>query len=368
MSATILVVDDTPANIKLLVDLLGAKGYRVLTATNGKEALAAVRAETPDLVLLDVVMPGLSGYDVCRELRKDPGTALLGIVLVTSLDPQEERVKGIEAGADDFLSKPINQPELFARVKSLLRVKSLQDDVRRQALELERWNTELESRVKEQVSQIERLGRMKHFFSPQVAEMILAPGGDALLKPHRQLITVVYLDLRGFTSFTDSVEPEEVVEMLKGYHELVGPLVTSHGGTLEHFAGDGLMIFFNDPVPVDRPVLRAAGMAVRIREAFEPFAERWSKLGHTVGLGIGIAEGHATLGAIGFEGRSDYAAIGSVANLAARLCGEAKAGQILLDRKTLTKIEQAAESESVGDLMLKGFSRTIPAFNLVRLR
>ncbi len=368
MSAKILVVDDTPQNVKLLTDLLVLKGYTVTAATNGQEALESVKSDRPDMVLLDVMMPILSGYDVCRRLRADPATALLPIVLVTSLDPHEERVKGIEAGADDFLSKPINQPELFARVKSLLRVKSLQDDVSRQARELVQWNEQLETRVQEQVGQIARLGKMKNFFSPQIAELILAAGGEQLLNPHRQLVTVVFLDLRGFTSFTDSAEPEEVIEMLRAYHAQLGRLIVSHGGTLEHFAGDGMMVFFNDPVPVERPVERAARMAVEMQSTFGPVRAGWAKRGHTLGLGIGISEGYATLGAIGFEGRWDYAVIGTVANQAARLCADARAGQILIDQATLARIEDLAVAEPLGELVLKGISRPVSAFNLVSLR
>jgi len=171
--AKVLVVDDTPPNVKLLADLLTVKGYAVATAVNGEEALVKVASEQPDLILLDIMMPGLSGYDVCQRLRADPKTALLPIVLVTSLDPQQERIKGIEAGADDFLGKPINQPELFARVRSLLRVKSLQDEVRQQAEMLHDWNVKLEERVTEQVAQLERMGQLKRFFAPAVAD---APG------------------------------------------------------------------------------------------------------------------------------------------------------------------------------------------------
>jgi DNA-binding response OmpR family regulator len=184
----ILVVDDTPANVKLLVDLLGARGYATASAPDGEQALAAIAARPPDLVLLDIMMPGLSGYDVCRRIRADPTTALLPVVLCTSLDPHRERINGIEAGADDFLSKPINQQELFARVKSLLRIKSLQDEVRMQAAQLEQWNETLERRVGEQLQQLERLGRLKSFFSPQLAEAIVAGGADALLKTHRREI------------------------------------------------------------------------------------------------------------------------------------------------------------------------------------
>ncbi len=365
--AKILVVDDTPQNVKLLADLLGVKGYTVSTAANGEEGLAKVTSERPDLVLLDVMMPGLSGYDVCRRIRDNLDTALLPVVLVTALDPQQERVKGIEAGADDFLPKPIQQAELFARVKSLLRVKSLQDEVKRQADELRDFNARLEQRVSEQVGQLERLGRLKSFFSPQVAEAIVAGGGDELLKPHRREVTVVFTDLRGFTAFTDEAEPEEVMEMLRGYHAEMGRLILSHSGTLEHFAGDGMMVFFNDPVPMERPAEHAARMALAMQQAFTPLAGAWRKRGFELGLGIGMATGYATLGAIGFEGRWDYAVIGSVANLSARLCGEAKTGEILLERKTIARLGDVARSEDAGELSLKGFAKAVAAFRLVGL-
>lgn len=364
--AKILVVDDTPANVKLLSDLLSVKGYAVSIAVNGEEALAKVGTEAPDMVLLDVMMPGLSGYEVCRRIRENPDTALLPVVLVTSLDPHEERVKGIEAGADDFLSKPINQAELFARVKSLLRVKSLQDEVRRQADDIKAWNAKLEQRVAEQVAQLERLGRLKNFFSPQVSDAIVA-GGEDLLKTHRREVTVVFTDLRGFTAFIDSAEPEEVMEVLHAYHAELGRIIFAHGGTLEHFAGDGIMIFFNDPVPMAQPVHAAARMALTMQEAYVPLAEGWRTRGFELGLGIGIATGYATLGAIGFEGRWDYAAIGSVTNLAARLCGEAKAGEILLERKALARLEGAARTQAAGELTLKGFGKPVPALRLLAL-
>ena len=365
-AAKILVVDDNPQNAKLLADLLRAKGYQVASAARGAQALEAVRAAPPDLVLLDVLMPGLSGYDVCRAIRAEPATALLPIVLVTSLDPQEERVRGMEAGADDFLNKPINQSELFARVKSLLRVKTLQDQVKHQAEALADWNGKLEQRVREQVAQLERLGRLKNFFSPQLAEAIVAGGGEELLRTHRREVTVAFTDLRGFTAFTDSAQPEDVMAVLHAYHAELGQLILEHGGTLERFAGDSMMVFFNDPVPMAQPAGAAARMALAMQQAFRPLAERWRGLGFDLGLGIGIATGIATLGAIGFQGRWDYAAIGSVTNLAARLCAEAKAGEILLERKTLSKLE-TARVEPAGDLALKGFAKPVAAYRLVTL-
>ncbi|MEO7851973.1 MAG: response regulator, partial [Rubrivivax sp.] len=248
--ARILVVDDTPANVKLLVDVLTAKGYAVTAAVNGEEALARIAEQLPDLVLLDIMMPGLSGYDVCRRIRAEAATALLPVVLCTSLDPKSERINGIEAGADDFIPKPINQQELFARVKSLLRIKALQDEVKAQAAQLAEWNSKLEERVREQVAQMGRLERLKSFFSPQRAEAIVNGGGDELLKTHRREISVVFIDLRGFTAFTDRAEPEEVMEFLHDFHARMGRIVLAHGGTLERFAGDSVMIFFNDPVPM----------------------------------------------------------------------------------------------------------------------
>jgi DNA-binding response OmpR family regulator len=181
-------------NVRVLADILTFKGYAVVTAASGKEALAKLEAERPDLMLLDVMMPEMSGYEVCRALRADPATVLLPVIMVTALDPSTERVKGIEAGADDFLTRPISQPELLARVKSLLRVKRLQDEVKA-------WNDELQQRVEEQVAQFDRLGRLKGFFSPQVAELIVSGGAGELLKPHRREIVAVFLDLRGFTAF-----------------------------------------------------------------------------------------------------------------------------------------------------------------------
>ena len=365
-AARILVVDDTPANIKLLVDVLTVAGYAASAATNGADALAQIATELPDLVLLDIMMPGMSGYEVCQKLRANPDTALLPVVLCTSLDPQSERLKGIEAGADDFLSKPINRPELLARVKSLLRIKSLQDEVKSQAAQLASWNDELEHRVEKQVAQLDRLSRLKGFFSPQLAQAILADGED-LLKTHRREIAVVFLDLRGFTAFTERAEPEEVMDLLHEYHARMGAIVLAHEGTLERFAGDSLMVFFNDPLPVEQPAHKAVRMALAMQQEFPALGTMWSKRGFDLGLGCGVAQGYATLGIIGFDGRRDYAAIGNVTNLAARLCAEAAAGQVLIDRKVMAQIEGAVEARALEPLRLKGLSHPVPAFVVTRL-
>ena len=360
MPARILVVDDQRSNLELMAGVLKARGYDVLIASDGEAALEQVRSASPDMVVSDILMPGLDGYELCRRLRASPATALLPVVLVTSLDPQGERMKGIEAGADDFLAKPVNWEELFARVRSLLRVKTQQD-------ELQAWTHKLEARVKEQVAQLERLGRLKRFFSRSVAEAIVA-GGEEAIEPHRREITAVFLDLRGFTSFTDRADPDEVLDLLRAYHATLGRLVDEFDATLEHFAGDGIMIFFNDPVPVKQPAEKAVRMALALQQAFTPISAAWAKLGHEVGLGIGIAQGEATLGVIGFENRWEYAAIGNVPNLAARLCGAAPAGEIILDAQTEQDVAHMAETEPMGAITLRGFSHPVAAFRLKALR
>jgi class 3 adenylate cyclase len=313
-------------------------------------------------------MPEMSGYEVCRKIRENPATQILPVVMVTALDPGEERIKGIEAGADDFLTKPINQAELLARVRSLLRIKDLYDTVQTQATQLSDLNKTLEHRVQEQVAQLERLGRLKRFFSPQLAELIVAGGADDPLKTHRQEVTVVFLDLRGFTSFAETSEPEEVMGVLREYHAEMGKLILDHEGTLERFTGDGMMVFFNDPVPVPNPAERAIRMALVMRDRVGDLTVKWRKRGYELDFGVGIAQGYATIGGIGFEGRWDYGAIGTVTNLASRLCGEAKPGQILVSQRLLGTVEDLAEVEPVGELVLKGFHRPITAHNIVCLK
>ncbi len=360
MSAHILVVDDIAKNVKLLADVLAAKGFRTSTAASGAEALERIAADMPDLVLLDVMMPGMSGYEVCQAIRADPRTGILPVVLVTALDPAQERIKGLDAGADDFLTKPVNQAELLARVRSLLRIKALYDQVQAQKTELESWNRTLEQRVSDGVQQLERLQRLKRFFSPQLAEAILTGGADDPLKSHRREIAVVFLDLRGFTAFTETSDPEEVMGVLREYHAAMGELILAHEGTLERFTGDGIMVFFNDPAPVPDPAARAVRMALQMQQRTGQLAQGWKRRGYELQLGIGVAMGFATIGGIGFEGRIDYGAIGTVTNLSARLCSEARGGEILLAPRVVAALgDDEFVIEPAGELVLKGLQRPV---------
>jgi adenylate cyclase len=365
---TILVVDDTPQNIKVLDAILTPRGYTVVPASSGAEALQKVQTDAPDLILLDILMPGMSGYEVAQRLRGDPATRFLPIVMVTALGAQEEKVKAIESGADDFLTKPVNQLELLARVKSLLRIKDYHDTIQTQAAQLAEWNRTLEERVQSQVQELERLTRLRRFLAPQLAELIASDQHEQALASHRREVTVVFCDLRGFTAFAETTEPEEVMAVLREFHTAMGEIIHHYEGTLERFVGDGMMIFFNDPFPCADPAERAMHMAVSMRARVAELKERWLKRGHQLEFGVGMAQGYATLGKIGFEGRFDYAAIGTVTNLASRLCDEAKGNQILVCPRVYSAVEPVVEAEKVGELSLKGFSRPILAYHIVGLR
>jgi class 3 adenylate cyclase len=361
---TALAVDDEPANLRLLDAVLTPRGYRVLTASSGAEALALLETEDIDIVLLDIVMPEMDGHEVCRKIRSTPATEFLPIVMITA-SGSEQRLAALESGADDFVTKPFDKSELLARVASLARIKRYHDTIRRQADELAKWNTELETRVAQQVAELERANRLRRFLSPQLADLVI--GDETLLESHRREIVVLFTDLRNFTPFAETSEPEEVMGVLREYHQAIGTLVHEYEGTLERFTGDGVMVFFNDPIPCDDASERAVRMALDIRDAVKGLAARWLRNGHDLALGIGIAQSFATLGRIGFEGRFDYAAIGSVTNLAARLCADAGPWQVLVTDRVLAPIEHMAVSEMVGDVQPKGFSRKVRVHDISAL-
>jgi len=359
----VLVVDDLPQNVRLLEAVLSPKGFRVATASSGEEALDVLSQEHPDLVLLDILMPGMDGYEVCRRIRQDPGTAFLPVIMITA-SGEEQKLRAIESGADDFVNKPFDQAELLARVRSLVRVKRYHDTIEHQAAELERWNRELEQRVQDQVEQLERVGRLRRFLPVQLADLIVSSGDDSFLNGHRRDITVVCCNLRGFTSFAETAEPEDVWDILGEYHEALGDLIARFEGTLERFASDGLVIFFNDPIPCDDAPLRSIRMALAMRQQVQELADGWQRRGHELAFAVGIAQGYATLGRIGYAGRFDYAAIGSVTNLAARLCAEAVPWQILVTQRVNAAAEAQVVSRLVGELSLPGFSRPIRTFDV----
>jgi len=361
-SYALLIVDDNDDNRYTLTRRLQREGYTDLTTANdGRQALELLRSKKFDLMLLDIMMPELNGYQVLEHIKNDVELRHLPVIMISAVGELESVVRCIELGAEDYLPKPFDATLLRARVGASLEKKRLRDEVRE-------WNKKLEERVQEQVAQLGRLGRLKSFFSPQLAESIISGGGEELLKTHRREVVVVFLDLRGFTAFADSSEPEEVMVVLGEYHRVMGRLIMANEGTLERFAGDGLMVFFNDPIRLEHPMANAVKMAIEMQEQFVPLRKAWKTRGYDLDLGIGIAQGDAMLGAIGFEGRWDYACIGSVTNLAARLCGDAKGGQILTHPETLARIEDMAQAEPLGEVTLKGIAQPVKVFNLTAFK
>jgi adenylate cyclase len=360
VSGTALVVDDSAVNRRLLVKRLETLGLDVLEAENGREGLAVLNAHegAVDVVLLDVVMPELDGYETLAAMKSDQAMRHIPVLIVSSVEELDSVVRCIELGATDYLTKPINPSILAARIDASLAAKRLHD-LEQESLERQKALNRTIERQKQELSR---------FLSPQVAALVSSEEGEALLAGHRREITVAFCDLRGFTAFAEQAEPEVLMGVLADYHHMMGDAITEHGGTLEHFAGDGVMVFFNDPIPQEDHVQRAVRMAVTMRDRFAGLALDWRRHGHELGFGVGIAVGFATLGRIGFEGRHDYGAIGNVTILASRLSSQAQANQILLSPRAQMMIEGMVESEDVGELMLKGLTRPVQATNVVALR
>ena len=369
----ILAVDDMPTNLEILRVRLEAQGYEVITAEDGEQALTKARELEPDLVLLDIMMPKLDGIAVLKQLKQDAMLRFVPVILVTAKSDIRDVVNGLDAGGDEYLTKPFEHAALTARVRSLLRVKELHDTVQHQATKLQEqteqlsnWNRMLEERVAEQITEIERIGRLKRFLAPQVAQMIASSDlPDSVLASHRQEITVLFCDLRGFTNFTETSEPEEVMAVLRDYHENLGELIFRYEGTLERFLGDGIMIVFNDPIPCVDHTERAVRLALDMRERVNALGTQWRRKGHELGFGIGIATGFATVGQIGFQERREYTAIGSVINLASRLCDEAGTGQIVIPARVLDSVDQSVKVKALGELTLKGFDKPLAAYDVL---
>jgi len=372
---TVLIVDDVPANVSLLVEIFRPI-YRTIVATNGDKALEiAASTEPPDLILLDVMMPGRDGYEVCQLLKASPATRSIPVIFVTSMGDEQDEAKGLAMGGVDYVTKPITPAIVVARVKTHLaasrHAKQLESMVRKledQAHALLDLNRTLEQRVEQGIEQVKRLDRLRRFFSPSVVEVLLSGAADDPLRSRRRDVAAVFLDLRGFTAFTEVSEPEDVLAVICEYHEAMGELVMAYSGTVERFAGDGIMVYFNDPVAVANPAGVAVRMAIDMQRRFSILSDGWQSRGFQLSMGIGIAQGFATIGAIGFEGRRDYGVIGTVSNLASRLCGEALGGQTLVSQRVFGAVQSFANAQSVGELDLKGFRRPMAAYSVLGYR
>ena len=367
----ILVVDDVPDNVDILQMRLESQGYEVVSAGDGVEALEKTRELLPDLILLDIMMPKMDGTETVKRLKADATLPFIPVILVTAKADGADVVAGLESGGDDYLTKPVDHAALSARVRAMLRIKSLHDTVQAQAHRLEEqaselaaWNKTLVERVAAQVGEIQQMERLKWFLAPQIAERIVSSGGEAILESHRRDIVVLFCDLRGFTGLAETAEPEDVMAVLNEYHCALGPLIDRYEGMIDSFTGDGLIVIFNDPIPCPDPAVRAVRLAVEMREVVAALTRSWMARGHEIGNGIGIAQGYATLGRIGFEGRFNYTAIGTVTNVAARLCSEAKDGQVLITQRVAAAVHHVVQLEQLGAITLKGLSRPVAVLNV----
>ena len=366
-AARILAVDDVPENVRLLEAVLEPHGYDVIPASDGNAALELALSARPDLVLLDVMMPQPDGYAVCRWLREHEETAMLPVIMLTASEGSE-KTKAIEAGADDFIQKPFNREELLTRIRSLLRIKRYHDTISAQAAELLDLNRTLEERVRTQLEELERLQRLRRFLSPQLADAIVSSGDESILRSHRRQVAMFFADLRGWTKFVDAVEPEELMRVLGEFHGTIGGLVRRFDATVGFIEGDGVQLFFNDPIEIPYAALRAVQLGCALREEMAALKPIWAKRGHELDVGIGIALGYATCGEVGFDGRSDYAAIGAVTNLAARLADEAAGGQVLIAQRLYAEVDQDVDVVPMGEFTLKGFQRPVAAFDVLAVR
>jgi adenylate cyclase len=362
-STTVLIVDDDPVNRSLLAMSLGTEGYAVLEAENARLGLAELEANIDriDVVLTDIEMPEMNGYEFleARRAHTNPALRAVPFIVISGVDEMASIISCIKLGAEDYLPKPFDPVLLHARVGACVEKKRMTDELRD-------LNTNLAARVDEKVREVERLTMLRRFVTPQLAEAI-ASGGEAILASHRREITVLFCDLRGFTSFSETAEPEEVMDVLREFHHAVGPMIFEHEGTIAQFTGDGMLVFFNDPVQLDDPSWNAVQLAIAMRDRTGELSTTWRRRGHDLTLGIGIAVGFATCGEIGFDGRTEYTAIGTVVNLAARVCGIARGGQILVTNRVHAAVEDRVKANELGDHEFKGLSRPVPLYEIVTL-
>ncbi len=360
MSANVLIVDDDPLNRAMLSMSLGSAGYQVTEAVNGLDAIEILGWQSFDVVLTDIEMPEMDGYGLLRHRHGDDRLKALPFIVISGVDEMASIIECIKLGAEDYLPKPFDPVLLHARIGACVEKKRMTDELRD-------LNLHLSERVNEKVHEVERLNMLRRFVSPQLAEA-LAIDGDGILKSHRREITVLFCDLRGFTAFAETSEPEEVMDVLREFHHAVGPMIFEHEGTIAQFTGDGMLVFFNDPITCAEPAWQAVHLGVMMRDRTGELSQQWRRRGHELELGIGIAVGFATCGEIGFDGRTEYTAIGTVVNLAARICGVAPGGQILVTNRVHAAVEDRVASVSLGDTDFKGISRPVPLFEIAALR
>ncbi|MGH7259511.1 MAG: ATP-binding protein [Nitrospiraceae bacterium] len=337
----VLAADDNPDMRRYLQRILSSR-YRVVLAKDGAEAWDLARVHKPDMILTDAMMPKMSGDDLLKAVRSDEQLRSTPVIFLTARAGTEARVETLEAGADDYLSKPFDEHEVFARVGNLIRARAQE----RELLALQQE-------------------QLKRFLPAQVADLLLSGNAEQVLKSRRKEITVLFIDLRGFTAFADSADPEDVMAVLRQYQSEMGRIITAYQGTLERFSGDAMMVFFNDPLPLPNHPEQAVRMAIVMRDRVHQLQDGWKRYGFNLGAGVGIATGYATLGVVGYEKRMDYAAIGRVTNLAARLCGEAQHGQILVSGRVYELVNPLIQAEPVGDLKLKGFQNPVSTYRIV---
>lgn len=369
--ACILVVDDQPQNVDILKTRLAVNGYEILTATSGEEALAIAATQPPDLILLDILMPGMDGLEVCRRLKGDASLPFIPVIMLTVKSESQDRIAGFEAGADDYLTKPLDQAVLVPRVESMLRLKALHDTVgdrvtqlETQVSQLQSWNQTLEKRLEDQAAELERIGELKQFLPRQLAELVVSSRGRELLRGHRQEVTILCFTLEGVAAFVETAELDLVLKVLGDYYRGLGQLMVEFEGNLDYCAGDRFMVVFNDPLPCSDPEARAVRMTVAMRQQFSTLHERWQRENCCLDFGVGIAKGNAILSLMRFEGRVDYAVVGAVRQLASRLGEQAQGGNILVSQSVWEVVEKQFHGKPVGNLPLTGQTHPVPIFQI----
>ncbi|MGE0616841.1 MAG: response regulator [Bacteriovoracia bacterium] len=363
----ICVVDDDTALNRGLCELLEENGYQTISFASATQFVNQ-HQENPvacELVISDINMPGLSGYDLCQTVRQSGAPEHLPIILITGNNAVEEKTKGLDFGADDFISKPFRPTELLAKIRSLLKIRSEQKNTLAHLSTVQSENQGLVHKLQAEIKRSQQVGTLMSFFSPKVAELLTSDNAHSILRRHRTEVSVLFVDLRGFTAFSEVAEPEDVLGVLEAYYKAVGTISLRHGGTLGHLAGDGIMIFLNDPETIADHQAVAVRMALEIRAALEKQREQWKKRDFDLDFGMGLADGYATIGGIGFEHFWQYSVIGTVANLSARLCHEAKGGQILVSQRFFSSLEAFFSGQAVGNLEFKGIHKPISVYNIV---